>query len=108
MAKERRIVSFLDMVLVPKARLAHSLAIARMPEPADTRRIQRLPLKIAEKRDRIALDVAATAFRTGLVINRESEERHGANDLAHFAFEGGLACAHIGRRIAAATPALKI
>ncbi len=42
-----------------------------MPEPTGTRRIERLLLKVAEKRDRIAFDVAAKALCTGLIVDGE-------------------------------------
>jgi hypothetical protein len=64
------------MVLVPKTRLAHPLPIARMPEPPGTRWIERFLLEVAQKRDGIALDIAAKALRTGLVIDGKPKERH--------------------------------
>ena len=47
MAKERMVISLMDMFLVPKARPTHQLAIARVPEPASTRWIERLLLEVA-------------------------------------------------------------
>jgi hypothetical protein len=96
------------MVLVPEARLAHQLPIAITPEPSRARRIKRLLPEIAEKRDRVALDVAATAFRTGLIIDGKPKERHSADHLSHFAFERILGRAHVCRRIAALSPSRKI
>jgi hypothetical protein len=61
-------IHLIDMVLVPEARLAHELPTAIMPKPPRTRR---LPLEVAEKPDRIALDVTAKAFGTGIVIDGE-------------------------------------
>src|SRR5262245_45603750 len=107
MAEEGGVVSFLDMVLVPKTGLAHPLPIAGMPEPTDAWRIERLLVEIAKKRDRIAFDVATKAFPTGLVIDGKPEKRHRANHLTHFAFEGSLAHAHVSRRVAAMAPARK-
>src|SRR5262249_8130137 len=67
-------------------------------------RIERILLEIAKQCDRIALYVAAKAFRTGLVINSDPKERHRRNHLTHFAFERVLGRAYVGRRIVAVSP----
>ena len=79
-----------------------------MPEPACTRRIERLLFEVAEKCDHVALDVAAKALRTGFVLNGEPKERHCTNHLANFTFEGLLGHAHATRRVVALAPAWKI
>src|SRR5262245_21868681 len=79
---------------VPKTGLRTPSPIANMLEHAGIRRSRGLSKLLSSA---IALrSIAAKAFRTGLVIDGNPKERHRANHLTHFAFEGVLGRAHVG------------
>jgi hypothetical protein len=55
---------------------------------------------IAQKRNRIALDVTAKTLRPRFIVDRKPEKRHGADNLADRAFKRKLAAPHLlARRI---------
>src|SRR5262245_28414680 len=92
------------MVLVPEPRGAHARAVGLAAEPAARGRVERWLVAVAQQRGGVALHVAAQAVGPRVVVNREPEEWHVADDGADLLFEGALGCADVGAGGAAAAP----
>ena len=85
--EEGWVVSFIHVIGIPEAGNADALAVAVMAQPVSRGSIQRRLAVIAEQGDGVALDIAATAGGTRLVVDCKPKKRHRADDPANGAFK---------------------
>ena len=104
--EKSRIITFLDMSIVPKSRSAHLLPRAKTSKPVGTRLFRRRFVVAAQQGDGITLDVPSHAVWSRDIRYGNEQECHIREVFADSNLEWALALAHCLRSGLSASPAL--
>ena len=88
--------------------MSHPFPVAVKTEPLCRWWVERRLQVVAQKGDRIPLDVTAAALWAGLIFNRKPETRHLAHNAAHFALENKFGMSHVAFRGVSLAPRGKV
>ncbi|WP_461335622.1 hypothetical protein [Bradyrhizobium elkanii] len=108
MVEESWIEVFIDVILIPQTGSSDPFSVRVMAQPGLRRWIKLRPVIVAQKGDRVSLDIATPAFRSRIVEYRDPQKWHVTDGLADLTLKRKFAASYIAFRCAAMTPGRKI